>query len=500
MQPRLYGSAGAMRLLQIEIWLLFLFPAWLRIDALGAPGNPAILFAIGLFALWSISVLAPSIPAPARCGPVRLVLALFWLAVLLSYFVMHLDPLPKEITSVSDIYIVTLIAFSGVALYAAEAIRTMDDLMRIIRTFIAAAALMSLIAIMQARLNFDVTNYIEKLPFFSTYGEEAGLVQRGFGRPAGTATHPIEFGVVTGLALALAIHLRLYDRAWSKLRRWSAVAVIGLGIPVAVSRSAIVVGVAVLAVFFAGATRQARARVLPVLLVMVVAVFVAFPGMIGTLTRLFVAGRSDSSIADRVSDYSFVESTVESSPWLGRGPGSLLPAVRILDNQYLLSLIEIGFVGLCALLVLLGAIWTMARSGRAWFEDEGDRLLGQMLAAAGLGIVVAAFTFDGLSFPMFKASIALFLGLAGRYWTLARAERARAVDAGRPVSTSARARRVDHEDDQPVDRTAPSGSGRSRGARPWPAAFFPRRGGGSAATGRRALRRHRGEVLRSRGS
>jgi hypothetical protein len=99
------------------------------------------------------------------------VLALFWLAVLLSYFVMHLDPVPKEITSVSDIYIVTLIAFSGIALYAAEALRTMDDLMRIIRTFIAAAALMSLIAIMQARLNFDVTDYIAKLPFFRRTGK-----------------------------------------------------------------------------------------------------------------------------------------------------------------------------------------------------------------------------------------------------------------------------------------------------------------------------------------
>jgi O-antigen ligase len=342
---------------------------------------------------------------------------------------MHLDPVPRDASSVSDIYVVSLIAFSGIALYAAEGIRRMADLLRIIRTFVAGAAVMCLIAILQARLNFDATDYIAKLPFLTTYGEEAGLVSRGsFGRPAGTASHPIEFGVVTGLALAFAIYLSLHDRAWPKLGRWSAVALIGLGIPVAVSRSAIVVAVAVLAAFFATATRQARARVLPVFFAMIVAVFLVFPGMLGTLTRLFAAGRSDSSIADRVRDYAFVEAQVESSLWLGHGPGSLPPEVRILDNQYLLSLVEIGLVGVLALFVLFGAIWMLGRGGRRRFVDEGDRLLGQMLAAGGLGIILAAFTYDGLSFPMFKASIALFLGLAGRYWTLAREEEYRLLE------------------------------------------------------------------------
>lgn len=454
-RPGIAGSAGAIRLLQIQIWLVFLFPTRLRIEHIGAPGNPAIMFGIGLFVLWSISVLAPSIPAPARCWPVRLLLVVFWLPVLLSYLLMHLHPVPGNITSVSDLFIVTLIAFSGVALYAAEATRTMDDLLRIIRTFVAAAAVMSLVAIMQARLSFDLTTYIAKIPFLETFGDPITLVTRGaWDRPAGTANHPIEFSVVAGLALAFLIYLTLYDKAWPRFARWTAVALIGLGIPVAVSRSGMLVAVAVIAVFFLGASRWARMRVLPALAATTVAVFLIFPGLIGTLGGLFTAGRSDGSIALRVEDYAYVESAMNSSLWLGRGPGSFVPEIRILDNQYLLTILEIGLIGVCALIVMLGAIWVLGRSGRRRFVDEGDRLLGQMIAAASLGILLAMLTYDGLSFNLFRVSIALLLGLAGRYWLLARA-------AECPIPAGTRTVSADPRDTK--EWTAPPDGGQSRG-------------------------------------
>jgi hypothetical protein len=415
------GPSGAVRLVQVQIWLLFVVPASLRFAPLGAAGNPQLMVALGLLLLWSITVLTPSLSTQRRCPPVRMVLAVFWPTVLISYVAMHRVPIAADISSGSDRFIVSLMAFSGLALFVSEGTHTMGDLMRIIRTFVAAAAVMSLVAVSQARFHIDPTEYVGRLPGLSTYGDPMTIFARGgLARPAGTASHPIEFGVVIGLALALAIYVSLYDRAWSAKVRWAVLAVIGLGIPISVSRSAIVVAACVVGAFFLGATNTVRVRALPWLFGFLVVVFVAFPGLLGEFSKLFTAGAADGSIATRLNDYSFVSSAVESSPWVGSGPGSLLPSIRILDNQYLVSLVETGLCGLLALLVLLGATSVLGRGGRKRFTDEGDRFLGQMLAGAGLGIMAAAATFDGLSFPMFTAVVALFLGFAGRYWCIGR--------------------------------------------------------------------------------
>jgi O-antigen ligase len=151
-------------------------------------------------------------------------------------------------------------------------------------------------------------------------------------------------------------------------------------------------------------------------------VFVGFPGLLGTLRGLISIGGGDSSISTRTSDYAFVDPFIRDSPWLGFGPGAFLPRFRLLDNQYLLSLVEMGLIGLLAVIAVFGAIVWLGRGGRRRFAADGDRFLGQMFAGAGFGIFAAAITFDGLKYLMFTAVVALLLGLAGRYWYLGREE------------------------------------------------------------------------------
>jgi O-antigen ligase len=426
--------AGTIRLIQIEVWLLVAIPPTTRFAPLGAIGNPALILALCMFALWAITVLAPSLSTPRRCPPVRGVLIAFAAAVLISYAALQRDPPAGDIALSADVFLVTLMAFSGVALFVAEGVPTMPELRRIIRTFVAAGAAMAVVAIMQARLGFDLTEYIAKIPLLSQNSDAAAVGLRGgLARPAGTATHPIEFGVVEGVALALAIYTSLYDRAWSKVKRWGALALIGVGIPLSLSRSAILVAACVIAALLIGATNAIRVRVLPVLFAFVVAIFVAFPSVLGTFQTLFAAGAGDPSIATRLSDYDFVSSAVASSPWVGSGPGSLPSSIRILDDQYLLTLVELGSIGLLALVVLLGAIPWLAAGGRKRFVDEGDRLLGALLVGAGLGIMVASGTFDAFSFAMFTTIVALLMGIAGRYWCIGREEGRPATIGGRPA-------------------------------------------------------------------
>src|SRR4029077_18881039 len=120
------------------------------------------------------------------------------------------------------------------------------------------------------------------------------------------------------------------------------------------------------------------------------------------------------SISSRTSDYATVAPFLRHSPWVGRGPGTFAPPkFDMLDNQYLGTLIEMGIIGLVALLIFFVAPAVLARGARRRMTDPGDRLFGQMLAAGSIGMAVAAFTFDGLSFPTFTRLTGLVLGLAG---------------------------------------------------------------------------------------
>ena len=80
--------------------------------------------------------------------------------------------------------------------------------------------------------------------------------------------------------------------------------------------------------------------------------FVLAPGVLGTLQGLFVNISNDSSAASRTDSYGIAWDFIERHPVTGRGYGTFLPSYRILDNQYLLSMIEIGFLGLVALLLV----------------------------------------------------------------------------------------------------------------------------------------------------
>jgi len=125
------------------------------------------------------------------------------------------------------------------------------------------------------------------------------------------------------------------------------------------------------------------------------------------------------------------------SPWVGRGPGTFFPPkFETLDNQYLGTLVEMGIIGLVALLVFLIAPAVLARGARRRTTDDGDRLFGQMLAAGSIGMAVAAVTFDALAFPTFARMAGFMLGLSGAWWMVARESVGEMLPDGRPVTAS----------------------------------------------------------------
>jgi O-antigen ligase len=276
---------------------------------------------------------------------------------------------------------------------------------------------MALVAILQFRPGFDLTDWLAKIPLLTPNGDLTAVSTRGgFARPAGTALHPIEFGVIAGTALAFGAHLAIYDRATPRRFRLGPLVLIAFAIPISISRSALLTAGIVLIWFVAGATAPVRRRTLIALAATLSTVFMLIPGLIGTLRGFVFAGSNDSSISSRTSDFAAVASDLRASPWVGRGPGTYLPTYRILDNQYLLTLVEVGILGLIGLVAVLGVPAVLGRNARRMSTDEADRSLGQSFAGAGVALLAAAATFDALSFPTFTLLAALWVGLAGAWW------------------------------------------------------------------------------------
>jgi polysaccharide biosynthesis protein PslJ len=413
---------GTVRFLQVYTVLLVLVPPTYIIDPLGAAGTPATVIGVCALLLWMLGVLAPGKYLARTVVPVRVVLGLLIGMILLGYTVLHVRHVPGNELLSSDRMLLQALSWAGVALLAAEGLRDRGELYRLLRTLVVAVAAMAVTGILQFRTGIDLAERISAIPGLTQNADHVTIQERqGFRRPAGTATHPIEFGCVIAMALPLALHLARFDTGRSWFRRWWPVGAIAMGVPVAISRSAVLGAIVAAVVIFVGLEPRVRPRALASAAAFVVAIYATSPGVLGTLRDLFANAGRDSSITYRTNDYDDVAEFVRQSPLIGRGPGTFLPSNYIvLDNQYLMSVIEIGIIGLAIVVGYLLSTAFLGRGARHRTEERSVRDLGQALAATSLASVVTAFTFDAFSFMIFAGFVALSLGMAGALWTTTR--------------------------------------------------------------------------------
>jgi O-antigen ligase len=343
---------------------------------------------------------------------------------LLGYTVLHSHYVRVDELLASDRMILQILSWAGVVLLAAEGLRDREEIRRVLRVLCVCVAVMALVGILQFRAGIDLAALVGNIPGLHQNAEHFAILERsGFRRPSGTAAHPFEFGSVIAMTLAIALTLARFDLGRSRVRRWAPVGLMAMGIPVAVSRSVILAGVVVLVMLLVGLEPRLRPRALAAVAAGLVVVYVTTPGLLGTLGDLFVHAGEDNSITLRTDDYSAVMSYVQQSPWIGRGPGTFLPLnYFFLDNQYLLTVVEIGIVGLIVVIGYLFSAAFLGRGARHRTADPETRELGQALAAASVAAAVVSFTFDSFSFMMFAGYVPLILGIAGGLWKIVRDE------------------------------------------------------------------------------
>lgn len=431
----------AVRVLQVFAFAVMVIPSDTVLRPVGAGGYPAGL--VGMFSCcaWGAAALL-GLHDPRRYrSPVRGALLPIWIATLASYVLMDRGLLTDHEIMAGDRWLMQLLAMTGVALVAAECLESMRDVRRVVRVLVWGGGFAGLVAALQFWLRLDISPYLRMLPGFSLNADNSGIIARAaLNRVSGTAIHPIELGVVSGMLLPLAIWLALWDRDRVARKRWAPVVLILVAIASSVSRSAILSVTLAMAVLIVCMPPRQRLYAIAGVPFAVVGAFMSAHGLISTLADFFAAGTNDASVASRVSDYPLVERLVALHPWFGQGGGTYIAdnAIDILDNEYLKTAIELGLVGFAAVLVLFLVPVIAAFIARAHTRDPERRLLLSALAGSAVSATACAFTFDAFSFPMFANVFALVLGLIGAAWRLTADEVAARRTPPHPAAMEAR--------------------------------------------------------------
>lgn len=418
------GRGGAWAL-GVVVVLVFLLPARAVVAGLGAAGRPHLIVAAGLFLWWLVTRLHPGLRSPNWHPLVLLTFAYVgWLV--LAWGAGYDRGLVDAEGSGSDRALIVAFAYLGVTLVASEALRACDAVDRVLKVVVLGAAFSALMGWAQFWLGRDFTTYLV-LPGLRANQPLIGIAERGageFARVAGTAGHYIEFGVVTGMLMPIAVHYAIFAPPRHRVFRWVLVGLMGAAVPFSVSRSAVVAFGLTTLVMLAGWSRRWRGNAVFVLAVSIPVFMVLKPGLLGTIKSLFLNAANDPSISGRTEDYAAVWGYISERPVIGRGPGTFTPDLyRLLDNQWLLSLIETGWVGVLLLAVLMlvtTRILLTIRRRAVFIGDEQGANLALSLLAIVVTIAVTSFFFDSFSFTTATTMFWLTIGLTAALGTLQR--------------------------------------------------------------------------------
>ena len=406
----------------LSLWLLLLYAVSARqvFGPLGAIGQPALAVSLSAFLIWLAGWLLPDSGLSRAPHPLRPALLLYLGYQVASYAVAMARPLTELESSGATRALVMAVAMAGVGLAVADGCSTNARLTTLLRRVVLAGTLLSLVGILQF---FFGSAFQFRLPGLQWQGDvAAGVGGRSiFNRPYGNALHPIEFSVVTAALLPLAIHFAFYAPTISRRRNYATcAALIGLAMPLAISRSGIVSIVAAMGVMALAWNWRRRIYGLGIAAVVVPLMWLTIPGLVGTLRSLFRNTDDDPSIQARIDRVPRIMEHIREYPVFGRGNGTWsVDDYFLIDNELWVTTIEMGIVGIVATftIILLGAF--VALSIRLLPNvDEATGHLGTTIAASIAGLGTSLLTFDAFHYRILTGTLFLLLGAAGALWRL----------------------------------------------------------------------------------
>jgi polysaccharide biosynthesis protein PslJ len=413
----------AVTLLTVYIVLLMLIPYSVVFPPLGGAGGLSTMYAAILMFLFLALWLHQGFHLDRGSQPVRVAGIAFTCSIIAAYVSANRHLMPSLERNGADRGLIFAAGWLAVLLLAADGIDRPDRLNTMLGRIVAGITAMAAIGIAEFLTGLDFAQYIV-IPGFVSQAivTDTGIDTRlGFNRPAATAAHPLELATVLAMGLPIALHRARFAAPGLRLRRWVQVGFIGACLPLTISRAAILGLAVVFLLILPTWPKEHRRYAYAGLVTAVLGVFVLVPGMLGTFLSLFGGSSAATSTASRTSAYGSAQAYIALHPWFGRGFGTFLPATYFFtDNQYLLSLIETGIIGLLALIALFVTGALVGRSAyHAAVHPEG-RDLAQSLVASVAAAGLAFATFDALSFSIAAGLSFLIIGCVGATWRMMR--------------------------------------------------------------------------------
>ncbi|MCP2264897.1 O-antigen ligase family protein [Promicromonospora thailandica] len=400
--------------LSVYLVLLFAVPSKLVLGPLGSAGAPSMVAGLAALLLWVLIGVGKARPGLGGARLVRVALGLFLLSVGLSYVIAMSRPIVSSEVSPADVALLSVLSWSGTLLLAHDGIVSADRRDLLVWRLALAGGAMAVLGIAQfvlGELFVDRLN-VPGLTLTSPYelGERNGRI-----RPQGTATHPIEFGVLVTMLLPLGLHVGFEHTHRPALLRWAPAAASLMLLPLTGSRSAYVGAALGLVILLIGWKGPRRRRMLGVTAAGGVTGIVVAPGMLNSILGLFSGASEDPSVASRTGSFSLAGEFIVRDPLFGRGLGTFLPTYRIFDNQYLLLAVTVGVVGtvlFAGIGVAAVRVLLRARARTALTDQRTHDLALALIASVVVGFVSLSF-FDAFAFPMTMGALFLVTGLAG---------------------------------------------------------------------------------------
>ena len=404
----------------LTIWLVLLAGINARqvVGVFGEIGSPALLITIPALLFWAAGWIVPQVGLDRRPHPMRPALLLYVWIMMASYVVAMSRPLTELEASGAGRALVTSLALVGIALLVADGINTLSRLETLLRRLVTAIAFVSLLGIAQffsgQALQLDIPGLV--------WNSEAFLAGRSaFTRPGATTLHPIEFSVVTAAALPLAIHFALMSSDRTARRNFAvASAIIALAVPLSISRSGLLaLAVGLLTLSFAWNWRR-RFSAAITFVIAVPVLWMAIPGLVGTLISLFEGTDYDPSIQARIDRRPRIMSLIRQRPWLGLGNGTWsVDDYFLIDNEIYVTTLETGITGA---LVVAGIFATGVFVAIAVKylpgADASTGHLGHAIGASIASIAISFATFDAFHYRILTGMLFVLLGAAGALWRL----------------------------------------------------------------------------------
>jgi polysaccharide biosynthesis protein PslJ len=355
-----------------------------------------------MFVLWLLALSGAVGFGRLRSSGVHRALAVFAVIAMTSILLNH-DVLARfgELDTAMK-KLVLLFSYGFFFVIAASVLRSAEA-PRYVTFMIALASITALGILVEYRLGFNAFyDWTGKIfpgtappPDIGTYDS---IGRKTIVGPGG---HPLAPAMMMSIALPFAI-IRALDTTERRTKVLNGLAAaLMLAAAMATQRkTSFVVPVVSIAVLCAYRPRP-MLRMLPWGLVLLIVIHGVAPGALGGVTDQLKPGAFNGVLTtkDRVSDYDGIKPEIVAHPVFGRGYESYDQIkYRILDNQYLTLVVNVGFLGILGFLAIIAsALWYAHRCTRS--RDPERTQIGIAAMAAITGLLVGSALLDTLALP-----------------------------------------------------------------------------------------------------